>query len=263
MTASNALRWPVSSPWRLRRYGSSTAYLSSRQRTLLLYLAGTGRTRGRRTLEEMGRTLGVTSRGQVSRELRRLRQLELIGYRTRKGRDGWHALWITRSAARLRPLRRAVRGTNDSLSTPFGGFISRSGVESAERSRRHPPDGGLNAAAVGPRRGHDPPRVLYARCPAGHTARIPRGPWTRAVGGRLLRAEWTGVCRRCGDRPIREVLELELLPLPQRPLSAAEQADPELLERRRAAARAAIADGSLPLEVRERLRRDYLDDRDG
>lgn len=256
MTMSNALRWPVSSPWKLERHGRPTAYLSSQQRAVLLYLAAS-RKRGKRTLEEMTHVLGMTSRGQLSRELRRLRQLDLIGYRTRRGARGWHALWLNRKAARLRALRRQRRD-NDSLSTPAG-FISRSGVENASQSRRRPPPRAGAAARDGPRRGLDPPRVLYARCPAGHQVLLPRGPWTRALGGGLLRAEWNGVCRPCGNRPVRETVELVLLPAASRPLSPGELADPELLARRRRQALEAIADPSTPLQVVEQLRRDYLD----
>jgi hypothetical protein len=262
VTLSNALRWPVSSPWKLAHHGTATAYLSSGQRAVLLYVGARSR-RGTklrlRTLEEMSSALGMTSRGQVSRELRRLRQLELIGYRTRRGPRGWHRVWLNRSAARLRVVRSGRRRDNDSLSTLPGRFISRQGVERAEaRKRGHPPGAG-EGAGVGPRRGHDPPRVLYARCPIGHTARLPGGPWTRARGGQLVRAEWSGVCRQCGDRPIREVIELEVVaPLP-RPLSADELADPARLERRRRLALEAAADPSTPLHVREQIRRDYLD----
>lgn len=258
MTLSNALRWPVSSPWKLERHGAPTAYLTSRQRALLIYL-GSSTKGGRRTLAQMAAVVGVTSRGQISRELRRLRQLDLIGYKTRRGARGWHQLWMHRKAARLRALR-ARRRDNDSLSTPAG-FISRSGVENAELSRRRPPARAGPAARVGPRRGLDPPRVLYARCPAGHQARLPRGPWIRASGGGLLRAEWNGICRQCGNRPIREVVELELAPIPGRALSADELADPDLLERRRRRAAELVADPATPFEVRERLRRDYLDER--
>ena len=84
----------------------------------------------------------------------------------------------------------------------------------------------------------------------------------RAPSGGLLRAEWSGICRRCGDRPVREVIELELVPVAPRALSPAELADPDLLERRRAAARAALRDPDLPRELREQLRRDYLDERE-
>lgn len=256
MTMSNALRWPVSSPWKLERHGRPTAYLSSQQRAVLLYL-GASRKGGRRTLEQMTRVLGMTSRGQLSRELRRLRQLDLIGYRTRKGALGWHQLWFNRKAARLRALRRQ-RGDNDSLSTPAG-FISRLGVENAAASRRRPPSRAGAAARDGPRRGLDPPRRIYARCPIGHQVVLPRGPWTRAPAGGLLRAEWSGICRRCGDRPVREVVEISIEPVAARPLSPAELADPELLERRRRNALAAIADPSTPLRIVEQLRRDYID----
>lgn len=261
MNVSNRLVWPVASPWALRRRGTATAYLSSRQRALL-WIAHKTLPRGPRTLEELARTAGVTSRGQVSRELRRLRQLELIGYIARKGRNGQHFIWIPTASRKLRAAlsdKRLPR-PNDSLSTPFGGFVSRIGVERAELSRRRPPGAGGPAARDGPRRGRNPPRVLYARCPIGHTARLPRGPWTRARGGQLLRAEWNGICRQCGDRPVREILELELIPIPARPRSAEELADPAVLERRRRLALEALADPSTPLEVAERLRRDYLDE---
>lgn len=82
----------------------------------------------------------------------------------------------------------------------------------------------------------------------------------RAAGGRLLRAEWTGVCRRCGDRPIRETLELEVIIPPGRPRSLEELRDPAVLGRRRAAARELVTDRTIPIDVRERIRRDYLDE---
>lgn len=247
---SPTLRWPVSSPWALRRRGSPTAYLSTQQRVVLLYVARTTR-RGDRTLEEISRVVGITSRGQVSRELRRLRQLELIGFKAWRGPKGRHRLWLPRGAARLRRAlaERAHQVRNDSLSTPFGGFISRKGVESAADRGGGPLLPGRAAARDGPRRGHEPPRQLYATCPAGHSTRLGRRSW-RTVPGVALRAVWTGTCRRCGGRPVEEVVEVRLnLPTSDRPLSTAELADPALLERRRAMAAAFERDGLAPRQV--------------
>lgn len=244
---SSRLVWPVSSPWAKRRRGSPTAYLSSRQRSALLYIAATQKRRGRRTLEEMSRILGVTSRGQLSRELRRLRQLEVIGYKTRRGAHGWHLIWITRSGARLRAVRRE-RGANDSASTPFGGFITRKGVESA-LSRRRPPAAGLAAARDGPRRGQAaPPRTLNARCPVGHPTRLGRRSWRRS--STAVVAEWIGACRSCG-LPCRESIEIAIAPPPPRGLSPDELANPGLLDRRRRMAALFEADGIRHRTVRE------------
>lgn len=253
---SPTLRWPVSSPWALGRRGSPTAYLSSRQRALLLYLTRTVQ-RGDRTLEEIGRVLGVTSRGQVSRELRRLRQLELIGYRSWRGSKGRHRIWMTRAAARL--WRRAAtrrKGANDSLSTPFGGYLSRKGLEAASRGGGGPLLAGLAAARDGPRRGKDPPRQLYGTCPAGHSTRLGRWSWTRLPAGAVL-AHWRGSCRRCGGRQVEEILELQVAPEHPRQPSPDELQDAGLFERRRRAALEIDADPTTPWLVRQQLRRDY------
>jgi DNA-binding transcriptional ArsR family regulator len=258
MTSSSRLIWPVASPWALVRRGTPTAYLSSRQRTLLIYLHGSMH-KGPRTLEEIARVVGVTSRGQVSRELRRLRQLELVGVSARKGRNGRHYLWLNPAARRLRTgLRRTrlPRG-NDSASTPFGGFISRIGVESAWRKGGGPPLAGRSRRGEGPRRGREPPRTLHARCPAGHRTTLGRRSWMAAPG--TLVATWTGICGRC-QAPVRERVELTLPPPPPREPSPAELADPALLERRRAMAVAMLEDPATSPAVRERITRDYLED---
>ena len=231
MTMSSALRWPVSSPWKLRHERTPTAYLSSQQRVVLLYLSRSTK-RGRRTLEEMTKTLGMTSRGQLSRELRRLRQLELIGYSTRLGAHGSHRLWLTRAAARMRAIRHARARGNDSTSTTFGGFLSLDGLRKAELARRRPPARAGAAARDGPRRGRRPPNVVLARCPLGHPTRLGRRSSEVAPSGQLVRAVFTGICRRCGDRPVSEIFEMAVVAPPPRPLSAAELADPALLEAR-------------------------------
>lgn len=246
---SSRLIFPVSSPWALERRGHPTAYLSVRQRALLIYLSKTQR-RGRRTLAEMGRILGVTSRGQVSRELRRLRQLELIGYQARRGSRGSHHLWINRAAARLRLRRAVATRANDSTSTPFGGFITKSGLERAWRKRGRPLLPGRPAARDGPRRGSSPPRTLNARCPAGHPTRIGRRSWRTVVGGGL-EAVFRGVCRRCGGREVSEIVSVTLPPAPPRAMSAEERADPGLVAARRRMAALFEADGLRLATVRE------------
>ena len=264
MTASAALRWPVTSRWKIARGQGSVALLSSTQRAVLLYVAwltrkGAGRG-NRRTLEEMCKALGlsVNQRGQVSEELWRLRQLNLIGFETRLGSKGFHRLWLDRGSARARAVRQAQRAANDRTSTPFGGFITARGVEAAWRRRRRPPSRAGASARDGPRRGTRPPQVINARCPVGHPTRLGRRSWMAAPDGFLLRAEWTGVCRRCGDRPMREVVELEAVVAPPRELSPAELADPELLERRRRMAALYATEGH---RVDERTIRTYLDER--
>lgn len=258
MTMSGAWRWPVSSPWQAGDWGNGTgiAYLSAWQRALLLYLSRSTK-KGPRTLEEMAKVLGITSRGQVSRELRRLRQLELIGYKTRRGAHGFHRLWLNRAAARLRAIRAAHRRGNDSPSATFGGFLSRDGLEKAERDRRRPPSRAGAAARDGPRRGHRPPRLLWARCPVGHRTILGRRSSESAPDGQLLRAVFTGICRRCHGRPVSEIFEMAFVPVPLEPLSAAELADPEQLERRRRMAASFLAEG---LKVDERVLRRYLDE---
>ena len=246
---SSRLVFPVSSPWALRWRGDPTAWLSARQRALLLYLARTQKTGGRRTLEAMGSVLGVTSRGQVSREMRRLRQLELIGYRTRRGSRGWHAIYLKRAASKLRAVRRALKRANDSPSTPHGGFISRIGLERAWRKTGHPPGAGLASARDGPRRGHGPPRTLNARCPLNHPTRLGRRSWRTVLGGGL-EAVFHGVCRRCDGREILEVVSVPAPAPPLREPSPAELADPALLEARLRQAAALEAEGLQPRLVR-------------
>ncbi len=261
MTMSGAWRWPVSSPWQQGPWGDGTptAYLSAWQRVVLLYLSRSTK-KGRRTLDQMTKVLGISSRGQLSRELRRLRQLELIGYETRRGPHGWHRLWLNRAAARMRGARHPRAGgtrTNDSPSTTFGGFLSLLGLERAERERRRPPARAGPAARVGPRKGHRPPRHLNATCPAGHRTTVTRRSSESAPDGQLLRAVFSGICRRCGGRPVSEIFEMAFVPEPRRPLSPAELADPELLERRRRQAASFLAEG---LRVEERTIRRYLDE---
>jgi len=213
---------------------------------------------GPTTTRNLAELLGRRSGGRVDRQLGRLRQLGLIGYQGVRGRRGCIRWWFPASA------RRAYRGAhgrrlprgNDSLSTPFGGFITARGVAGAWTGR-HPPRFGRSRRPHRPPSGapETPPRVLYAKCPAGHQSRIGRRSWRRAAGE--LRAEWRGTCRRC-SRAIRELVVLQLpLPEPRAP-SAAELADPSLRARRAAEARRLVADPATGPELRETLTRDYL-----
>lgn len=241
--ASSALLWPVPSPWALRRRGNATAWLSTRQRTLLFYVKATMK-RGPRTLDDMARAVGVTSRGQIHRELRRLRQLELISFRGRLGCKGNTYLWPRLTTAR-RPARPWV---NDSASTPFGRFISRKGVEAVLSKGGSPLLAGRAAARDGPRRGTGPPRTLNARCPVGHPTRIGRRSWTRHARG--LVAEWSGECRIC-RRAVLERVEIAYPEPAARDLSPDELADPSLLDRRRRIAALFEADGIRSTMVRQ------------
>lgn len=253
--ASNALRWGVRAPH------GRTVYLTGSQRALLWYLRRSAH-RGRAlTLEQMAEAVGTSSRGRVWHQLRRLRQLELVGARSwapngkRRGRLARFLLWIP-AAARAAYLGPAPRGGNDSVSTPPG-FISPAGVRAAWVGSGAPPFAAGPPRLSGPRRGH-PPRVVYARCPAGHRLVARRSLWTRDAG-RLV-AEWTGFCRSC-SRPVVERVDLRLAAAPARALSPAELADPATLEARRRLAAQLLEDGTLPAAVRERLTRDYLEPR--
>lgn len=262
---SPALRWEV------RRRGDRR-YLSSGQSALLLvarHLVARGR--GVVTLDELARLSGsyytrgddgleVPNRGRTSDRLARLRSLGLVGYQGARGRTGRIRLWIPsggRPGVSTRAYRsRTIGGVNDSASPP-GGYLSRErGVETAWRRARGggPPGSPGRSGLTGPRRGRRPPRILYAKCPAGHRARIGLAAWkaTRSA----LRAEWSGRCNRC-RRMIRESVDLTLI-IPGRPPSTGELEDPALLERRRSSAVDLIAGGGLGLELVEQLTRDYL-----
>jgi DNA-binding MarR family transcriptional regulator len=241
----------VSGAWRPIRMSSS------QQRVVLLYLAQT-RNRGNRTLAEIARVVGITSRGQVSRELRRLRQLELISYQTTHGARGRHRIWLRRSAARLRArLDPPPNGRNDSLSALRERFISAKGLAAARDEGGDPLLPGRPAARDGPRRGHGAPHQLYGTCPAGHSTRQGRWSWTRLPAG-LVIAHYRGYCRRCGGRPVEETIELNAGPATSARLpSPAELADPAVAASRRVAAALLDADPTTPWVVRQQLRRDY------
>lgn len=263
--SSPALRWEQ------RRRGS-VRYLSSGQAALLTvcrHLVARGR--GSVTLEQLARLSGsaytrgddgatVPNRGRTSDRLARLRLLGLVGYKAQRGRTGRIRLWISPlgrfGAGTTAYRRRAIGRFNDSTSPP-GGYLTRErGLEASWRRGRGggPPGAGPTRPVVGPRRGRRPPRILYAKCPAGHPARIGLAAWKATAT--TLEASWHGSCRRC-RRPILEATTLRL-ELPPRPPSAGELAEPDLRRRRVAAAVDLAAWGGLSLELREQLERDYL-----
>lgn len=245
----NALRWPVRG-----------RYLSTGQRATLTLCHSLAARRRRFTLAELAAWSGTSSRGRAHDRLARLRSLGLIGFRADRGRNGRIRVWI-RPELRHGVSSAAYRGrpaVNDSLS-PYGGFLTptRAAAEwSASRSRRRPPGSPGPSGLTGPRRGRRPPRVLWAKCPAGHTVTTGRRSWTERIRPPSLHAVYLGRCRRCSAE-VRESLEL-VVTLEPRALSPAELADPALLARRQAAAAAIVADSGLSLAVRASLERDYL-----
>jgi hypothetical protein len=256
VAVSNALWIPALSPWAATRRGSPTAYLSIRQHALMLWVNQHGIDRERTTGEDIGRIIGVTSRGQISREARRLRQLEILAYRARRGPRGGYRFWPARAALALRAkhLGRRIPRVNDSVSTPLGRFLSAEGLEIAWRRKRKPPGSRVRRALTGPHRGQSPPHQLYAKCPQGHDARLGARRFLEE-GASWLRGTWQGTCSRCRvtvERTVDLVATYE--PALPRGLSPAELADPELLERRRRIAAAFAADGErLRIEVAEQL----------
>lgn len=265
----NALRWPVATP-------AGTRYLSSGQRATLTLVRLRLR-RGPATLDELARLTGTGSRGRLWQRLDRLRSLGLIGFRAASpgriratpcerhgatpdrcrhspGRGhGRLLVWIPRAARRLGP---RPRWRNDSVSTPFGGFLTREGLAAATTRGGGPPGSGGRGALAGPRRG--PPRVLYGRCPAGHRCRLGRRSLT---GSELaLVAAFRGSCRRCGRR-VAELVTIRWQPPAARPLSPAELEDPAVLEDRRRRAAELVADPATPWRLRVQLTRDYLEPR--
>jgi hypothetical protein len=254
-------RWvhPVVSPWKARRHGTPVALLSTREHVLhtTLRLAYKGHTR--RTQQELADLLDNPSRGAVHRNLRRLRQLEVIGFRSRRGRFGFHAIWIPRSTRQLesslagRRLPRANPGTNDSASTPSGTFLSASGVIEAWRPLLERHRGG--APPRTPRR-RAVPRHIWTRCPNGHWTPLGRTSWRRGVG--TLDGAWAGPCRRCGVEAV-ERIHVEMPVRLTAELEAIRRADPDRWSRLQRHAELLEADPATSAPERARLRREYLD----
>lgn len=167
--------------------------------------------------------------------------------------------WIPRAARDAhRSTLRAWRspGAIDSVSGPYGMFITREGVE-RDYVGRQPPRFRRAGASTGPRRG--PPHRLYARCPAGHWTGCGRWSWRAGPAwAPSLVAEWRGRCRRCGAE-VSERVDLAMPPEPGRGPSPAELADPGLVATRSGSAAELLAAPGLHPALAEQLRRDYIE----
>lgn len=239
------------------------ALLSARQHELYVAVRTTIRW-GPRTLEDLARLADNPSRGRVHSELRRLRQLEILGTYAIRGRHGRTFLWIprhTRTLAKSLAGRRLPRG-NDSASTPSGTYLSRQGLEQSFRS-----DGMRHRGAAPPRAPRrrsgrrTPPRYLWGSCPVGHRVRLIRWSWTLSPSETVLEGRWGAACPSCGREAVEHVMAI-YRPDP-RPASPDELADPARLEARRRQAAEYLADPGLNPDVRARLAIDYSRDREG
>lgn len=142
------------------------------------------------TLDDAAAAVGL-DRSSISRGLDRLASLSLIGRRSRPGRGHRTVVWrIGKTRALIERARRASaeHSGNVATSTPFGGYLSREGLAAA---------GGTLRRGAGSARRLTPPRLLYARCPAGHRVRLARWNLRRSPDGRRADGTWTGWCRRC------------------------------------------------------------------
>lgn len=183
--SSSTLSWP-----KRERWSGQTYWLSSGQRSLLFWLeARMAKGHHTFTLDVAAAAVGI-DRSTVSRALDRLASLSLIGRRSTRGRLGRTVTWRigqTRALAE-RAARAAQPGRNVATSTPYGGYLSREAL--AERS-------GAVRSGAGSARRLAPPRLLYARCPAGHRVRLSRWQLRRSPDGSRVDGTWKGWCRRC------------------------------------------------------------------
>jgi len=251
-------RWafPVVSPWKARRHGTPVALLSARQHVLNVTLRLAYRGHTRQTQEELARLLDNPSRGRVHHNLARLRQLEVFGFRSRRGRLGYHAIWIPRASAALSRTLAGVRlpSANDSASTLTGTFLSARGLANAWRPVLERHRGG--APPRTPRR-RAVPRTLWSRCPAGHWTPLARSSWRGPFGG-TLDGLWSGPCRRCGAETV-ERIHLEVPIRVSAELEVIRTSDPERWAKLVDHARHLVADPRTPARERERLLAEYLE----
>ncbi len=223
--SSSALSWP-----KRERWTGQTYWLSAGQRSLLFWLeARMARGWHTFTLDDASAAVGV-DRSNISRGLDRLASLSLIGRRSRPGRGHRTVVWrIHKNRALAERARRAApdAGRNVATSTPYGGYLSREALASAP---------GGSGRGSGSARRLAPPRLLYARCPAGHRVRLARWSVRRFPDGRAD-GTWTGWCRRCASWTGTAVtMQLRTDPREQ------------LAERRRDRA-LAVASGSMDVEA--------------
>ena len=187
MSRSAALSWP-----KRERWSGQTYWLSRGQRSLLFWIESR-MAKGHHTftLDIAAAAVGV-DRSTVSRALDRLASLSLIGRRSTRGRFGRTLVWrVGKSRALAERAARSAspeRTGNVATSTPFGGYLSREALASAAGDGRR---------AFGSARRLAPPRLLYARCPAGHRVRLTRWQLRRSPDGSRVDGTWKGWCRRC------------------------------------------------------------------
>lgn len=187
MSSSSALSWP-----KRERWSGQTYWLSRGQRSLLFWIeARMAKGHHTFTIDQAADAVGL-DRSNVSRGLDRLASLSLIGRRSRRGRGHRTVVW---RIGRTRALAERAAGPpsptgNVATSTPYGGYLSPEALANGSGGGR----GGLRSA-----RRLTPPRLLYARCPAGHRVRLDRWQLRRSPDGSRVDGTWRGWCRRCGS----------------------------------------------------------------
>lgn len=184
MSSAAALSWP-----KRERWSGTTYWLSRGQRSLLFWCEGR-MAKGHHafTLDQAAAAIGV-DRSTVSRALDRLASLSLIGRRSRPGRGHRTVVWRIGRARALAERARPPGATgNVATSTPFGGYLSREALIVGSGGVRSGRDAARRLA---------PPRLLYARCPAGHRVRLARWLLRASPDGSRLDGTWKGWCRRC------------------------------------------------------------------
>lgn len=199
---SSALVWPYRERW-----SGDTVWLSVGQRTLLFWIhARHAKGHHTFTLDQAARAVGI-DRSNVSRGLDRLASLSLVGRRSSRGRLGITTTWKLHKARALtgRAQRSRWPTGNVATSTPYGGYLSREGYFRAVSDP---------SVRRGSARRLAPPRLLYARCPAGHRVRTARWFHRRSPDGLRLSGSWKGWCRRCAA-PVVQAVDVTWVPDPE------------------------------------------------
>lgn len=183
---SSALRWPKRERWSGQSY-----WLSSGQRSLLFWIESR-MAKGHHTftLDQAALAVGL-DRSNISRGLDRLASLNLLGRKSRPGRGKRTVVWRigqTRALADRARWASTNPARNVATSTPFGGYLSREALAVIGSNAGR---GVLSARRL------SPPRLLYARCPAGHRVRLARWTLRRWPDGSRIDGSWKGWCRRC------------------------------------------------------------------
>lgn len=186
MSRAAALSWP-----KRERWSGQTYWLSRGQRSLLFWIESR-MAKGHHTFTlDIAAAAVCVDRSTVSRALDRLASLNLIGRRSTRGRLGRTVVWRIGKARALADRARSALPEstgNVATSTPFGGYLSRERLAANAADARN---------GVGSARRLSPPRLLYARCPAGHRVRLSRWQLRRSADGSRVDGTWKGWCRRC------------------------------------------------------------------